>query len=54
VFIDGEAKQKSDGKRVSGSETAEDKKTLVIRTDMNGHNSGRTYIHRSQDQSMPM
>jgi hypothetical protein len=48
VFIDGESKQKSDGQSTSGSETSEDKKTLVIRTDINGHNSGRTYIHRTK------
>ena len=40
VFIDGDAK--GDGG------TSEDKKTLVIRTDINGFNSGRTYIHRTK------
>lgn len=40
VFIDGDAK--GDGG------TSEDKKTLVIRTDIMGFNSGRTYIHRTK------
>ena len=47
VFIDGEAKL--DGKSgVGDGGTSEDKKTLVIRTDINGFNSGRTYIHRTK------
>ena len=33
----------------AGGATSEDKKTLVIRTDINGHNAGRTYIHRTKN-----
>ena len=47
VFIDGDGSSKA-GKAGPGG-TSEDKKTLVIRTDINGHNAGRTYIHRTKN-----